>query len=195
MEPRSRASGATLEAVGARKKKQITIGLISDTHGLLRPEAALALRGSDLILHAGDVGGPRVIEELERIAKVIAVRGNNDEAPWAFALKETMRVTVAGADILLIHDVKSLAIEPADEGIAAVVSGHSHRPSIARQSGVLWVNPGSAGPRRFRLPVSVGRIIASEGSPLRAEILPLDAQTTTSGTQSAHKRTGKRDDG
>ena len=188
MTPRSLAVGATLERVGARKKKRITIGLISDTHGLLRPEAVEALRGSDVILHAGDVGGAAVLEALGQIAEVIAVRGNNDEAPWAFTLQETMRMTIGGADILLIHDVKSLAIEPADEGIAAVVSGHSHRSNVTRQSGVLWVNPGSAGPRRFRLPVSVGRIIAEEGAPLRAEILPLDAQTTTPHPRSARKR-------
>jgi putative phosphoesterase len=155
------------------KSKRIAIGLVSDTHGLLRDEAIDALGGSDLILHAGDVGSAEILERLRAIAPVFAVRGNNDKAPWAFELPETKRIEIAGARLFLLHDVKELAFEPAEQGIAAVISGHSHQPGVARQDGVLWVNPGSAGPRRFKLPVCVGRMIVDDGK-VRAEIIPLD---------------------
>jgi putative phosphoesterase len=130
------------------------IGLISDTHGLMRPEALDALRGSDLILHAGDVGKPQVLAALRAIAPVVAVRGNVDTAPWAAELPET-----AGANgIFVIHDVHQLAIEPRAAGFRAVVSGHSHKPGMTERDGVLYINPGSAGPRRFRLPVTLARL-------------------------------------
>ena len=148
------------------------IGLISDTHGLLRPEALEALQGSELILHAGDIGRPDVLDGLRAIAPVVAVRGNTDEEPWAFELPETQRIEKAGVFIYLLHDRHRLEIVPAVAGIAAVVSGHSHRASVRRDQGVLWVNPGSAGPRRFSFPVTVGRLTVEPGR-LEAEIIKL----------------------
>jgi putative phosphoesterase len=130
------------------------IGLISDTHGLLRPEAVRALAGSELIVHAGDVGAPGILDELRRIAPVVAVRGNVDRGEWADSLPETAEAH----GIFVIHDVHDLKIDPAAAGYRAVVSGHSHRPSRAERDGVLYVNPGAAGPRRFRLPVTVATI-------------------------------------
>jgi putative phosphoesterase len=127
------------------------IGLISDTHGLLRPEAVRAMEGVELIVHAGDVGRPEILEELRRIAPVVAVRGNVDRGGWAEALPDT---AVAEPGIFVIHDVHELRIDPAEEGYRAVVSGHSHQPSAKERGGVLYVNPGAAGPRRFRLPVT-----------------------------------------
>ena len=128
------------------------IGLISDTHGLLRPEAVRALEGSELIVHAGDVGAPAVLDELRRIAPVVAVRGNVDRGEWADALPGT---AVAGPGIFVLHDVHDLRVDPVAAGYRAVVSGHSHKPSLTRRGGVLYVNPGAAGPRRFRLPVTL----------------------------------------
>jgi len=147
------------------------IGVISDTHGLVRPEALVALAGSELIVHAGDVGGPEVLEALAKIAPVRAVRGNNDKGSWARRLPETDRIDVGGRVLYVIHDVKELELDPAAAGIAAVIAGHSHRPRNERIGNVLYFNPGSAGPRRFSLPITVGRIDA--GPLLRAKILPL----------------------
>ena len=130
------------------------IGLISDTHGLLRPRALDALAGSDLILHAGDVGAPAILDALGRIAPVTAVRGNIDQGDWALALPPT--AVVAG--IYMLHNLRDLDLDPAAAGYRAVVSGHSHKPRSYRQNGVLYVNPGSAGPRRFRLPVTLARL-------------------------------------
>ncbi len=132
------------------------IGLISDTHNLLRDEARLALAGVDHILHAGDICARAVLDQLEAIAPLSAVRGNNDHGAWANALPETAIVPIAGVRILIVHDLATLAIDPEAEAIDVVVSGHSHRPRVEKRDGVLYVNPGSAGPRRFRLPVSVG---------------------------------------
>ncbi|MPZ44248.1 MAG: YfcE family phosphodiesterase [Betaproteobacteria bacterium] len=132
------------------------IGLISDTHNLLREEARHALAGVDRILHAGDICTRVVLDQLEAIAPLSAVRGNNDHGPWADALSETAVVPVAGVRILIVHDLATLAIDPQAEGFDVVVSGHSHRPRVEQRGAVLYVNPGSAGPRRFRLPVSVG---------------------------------------
>lgn len=134
------------------------IGLISDTHGLLRPEAVVFLRGSDCIIHAGDICEPWVLEELARLAPVTAVRGNNDRGAWAQALRENETLRLGMVAIHVIHDLKLLAIEPAVAGVRVVVSGHSHKPSIAARNGVLFVNPGSAGPRRFKLPVSAAEL-------------------------------------
>jgi putative phosphoesterase len=131
------------------------IGLISDTHGLLRPEAARALEASELIVHAGDVGRPEVLEALRRIAPVVAVRGNVDRGAWADALPGT---AVAAPGIYVLHDIHELEIDPVAEGYRAVVSGHSHRAPWTEKAGVLYVNPGAAGPRRFRLPVTVARL-------------------------------------
>lgn len=132
------------------------VGLISDTHGLLRPEAFRALRGAELILHAGDIGRPEVLEELGRLAPVLAVRGNNDRGGWARAIPERRALEVGGVSVYMLHDVKELGAAP--EGHRVVVSGHSHRPSAVEREGVWYVNPGSAGPRRFKLPVTVARL-------------------------------------
>ena len=131
------------------------IGLISDTHGLLRKEAVEALRGSELIIHAGDVGKPEILEELRKIAPVLAVRGNVDTEPWTQSLPETTVAEAGAAMIYVLHDVKALDLNPAAAGFHIVVSGHSHKPGTAERGGVLYVNPGSAGPRRFQLPVTV----------------------------------------
>jgi len=141
----------------------IRIGVISDTHGLLRPEATLALQGSDLILHAGDICGFEVVEELREIAPVTAVRGNNDHDPWGASLPETVTMEVGGVRIHMLHDLHDLAIDPAAERVGVVVVGHSHQPMQERRQGVLHFNPGSAGPRRFRLPVSVGHLVVRGG--------------------------------
>ena len=139
-------------------KASTRIGLISDTHGLLRPQALEALRGSELILHAGDVGKPEILTALRKLALVIAVRGNVDQADWAKALPETA-VAEAGCVLLyVLHDVHALDLDPAAAGFDVVVSGHSHQPGKFERDGVLYVNPGSAGPRRFHLPVTVARL-------------------------------------
>ncbi len=134
------------------------IGLISDTHGLLRPEAVAALRGSELILHAGDVGKPEILDELRKIAPVIAIRGNVDAAPWCSALKETELVETDAATFYLIHNVNDLALKPAAAGIDVVLFGHTHQPTQYEKDDVLYINPGSAGPRRFSLPISLARM-------------------------------------
>ena len=132
-----------------------SIGLISDTHGLLREEALCALKGSDLIIHAGDVGKPEIIESLKAIAPVVAVRGNVDTEPWASALPETEVVEAGSATIFVLHDVHELDLNPSAAGFHIVVSGHSHKPDRTERDGVLYINPGSAGPRRFQLPVTI----------------------------------------
>ena len=141
-----------------------TIGLISDTHGLLRPEALRALTSCDLILHAGDVGEKQIIPALEKIAPVVAIRGNIDVADWCSALPATTTVEIGGARICMLHDLKKLDIVPAAEGYNFVVSGHSHKASQFWKTGVLYVNPGSAGPRRFKLPITVARLELREQS-------------------------------
>ena len=139
------------------------IGLISDTHGLVRPQALDALRGVDLIIHAGDIGKPEVLDALKHIAPLTVIKGNNDRGPWATRLPETKTVAIGAAKLFLIHDVNDLAFDPSKRGIAAVISGHSHKPSIMQRDGVLFVNPGSAGPRRFKLPVAVGKLRIVDG--------------------------------
>jgi putative phosphoesterase len=144
--------------------RNITVGLISDTHGLLRPEALDLMRGSDIIVHAGDIGDPAVVAELARLAPVTAVRGNIDTGTWAQSIPETAALEVDGATRLyVLHNIKDLDLDPAAAGFRAVVYGHSHRPGTRWKDGVLYVNPGSAGPRRFSLPVSVGRLLANVG--------------------------------
>jgi putative phosphoesterase len=135
-----------------------SIGLISDTHGLLRREALEALGGSDLILHAGDVGKPEILEALKQIAPVVAVRGNVDKGPWAQALPETAVAEAGAVVIYVLHDVNALDLNPTAAGFQVVVSGHSHKPEKTERNGVLYINPGSAGPRRFQLPVTVARL-------------------------------------
>jgi putative phosphoesterase len=149
----------------ARGRAIARVGVISDTHGLLRPEATRALRGVDLIVHAGDVGGVEVLDGLRAIARVVAVRGNNDRDAWARALRERETIVVAGIRILVTHDVKELRAGPATLGVRVVVAGHSHRPSIDEREGVLFLNPGSAGPRRFTLPVSVAILTVQNERP------------------------------
>ena len=144
------------------------IGLISDTHGLLRPEAIERLRGCDRILHGGDIGPPTILERLAAVAPVSAVRGNNDRDPWAQAVPERCRLELGGLAIYALHDLKQLDIDPCAEGVAVVVAGHSHRPSIETRDGVLYVNPGSAGPRRFSLPVTIAELrIGDRGAEAR----------------------------
>ena len=149
-----------------------TIGLISDTHGLLRDEALRVLEGSELIIHAGDVGNPEIIETLKSIAPVVAVRGNVDSEAWASALPETEVVETAAATIFVLHDVHMLDLNPAVAGFRIVVSGHSHKPSRTEQNGILYINPGSAGPRRFQLPVTVARLNLAK-TPWKLEFIDL----------------------
>lgn len=148
------------------------VGVISDTHRLMRPEALQALAGSELILHAGDVGAPEILSALQRIAPVFAIRGNVDTADWAQSLPEQREVRVGQVRIWMLHDLHELALDPAAEGYHAVISGHSHKPRIEEKNGVLYLNPGSAGPRRFRLPVTVARCEV-EGESIRAELVEL----------------------
>ncbi len=148
-------------------------GVISDTHCLLRPEAAAALRGCDGIIHAGDVGSPEVLEALVGIAPVFAVRGNNDRGAWAEALPETSVVEVGPCLAYVVHDRAELDLDPAAAGFAAVITGHSHRPDASREDGVLFLNPGSAGPRRFTLPIALARLEVRDGR-LSHEIVELD---------------------
>ena len=148
------------------------IGLISDTHGLLRPQALERLRNTACILHAGDVGDEAVLRALQLLAPVHAVRGNNDHGPWADALPPALTLAFGGYKVHLLHDLKALAPDRAAQGVRVVVSGHSHKPLVQEREGVLHVNPGSAGPRRFSLPVTVGLLFLESTGP-RAEILPL----------------------
>jgi len=148
------------------------VGVISDTHGLLRPEAVELLRGSQHIIHAGDIGSPEIIPALEKIAPVTAIRGNVDTQSWARRFAETEVVELEGLHIYVIHDANALDLNPKAAGFAAVISGHSHQPKQEIKDGVLYFNPGSAGPRRFKLPISVGRLEITGGK-LHAEILPI----------------------
>jgi uncharacterized protein len=150
------------------------LGIISDTHGLLRPAAIEALRGCDRILHVGDVGAPEILDELAKIAPVTAIRGNVDIESWARALPPTEIVEAGGVCIYMLHDLSQLDLKPEAAGFRVVVYGHSHRPKIEEKNGVLYFNPGSAGPRRFSLPVSVGRLTVEAGK-VNAELLDLRA--------------------
>jgi uncharacterized protein len=149
-----------------------TIGLISDTHGLLRPEVIQPLGGCQLILHAGDIGAPDVISELQRLAPVVAVRGNVDRDRWANRFPLTQAVEVAGTHVYVLHDVGELDLDPRTAGFQVVVFGHSHRPETIRRNGVLYVNPGSAGPRRFKLPVALAKLHLDNAEP-RVEMIEL----------------------
>jgi putative phosphoesterase len=139
--------------------ENLSVGVISDTHGSLRPEAVEALRGSDRILHAGDVGDPKILEALARIAPVTAIRGNIDTEPWAGTLPETEVIEAGNISIYMLHNLNQLDLKPEAAGFRVVLYGHSHKPNIEEKGGVLYFNPGSAGPRRFHLPVSVGRLM------------------------------------
>ena len=153
-------------------ERPILIGVISDTHGLLRPEAIDALRGSEHIIHAGDVGSPEILEKLSRITPVTAVRGNVDKGAWSRTLPETQVLEVGGIAIYVLHDLAQLDLKPKAAGFAVVVTGHSHIPKQEMRDGVLYFNPGSAGPRRFKLPVSIGMLILKKGG-VRGEIVTL----------------------
>ena len=148
------------------------VGLISDTHGLLRPEAVAFLRGSDFIVHAGDIGDAGVLRELERLAPLTVVRGNNDAGPWAQKIADTEVLRVDGVSLYVLHDLAELAIDPQAAGHRVVVSGHSHKPLVEERAGVLYVNPGSAGPRRFKLPIAVAELLIA-GKSAKARVVEL----------------------
>jgi len=151
----------------------LRVGLISDTHGLLRPQALDFLQGSDLIVHGGDICDGAILTALAAIAPVIAVRGNNDRGDWAARLRESELFRIGDAFIYAIHDVAAIDIEPRAAGVQVVVSGHSHRPSIRNDDGILYINPGSAGPRRFKLPISVGELTI-DGASVAARTVELE---------------------
>jgi uncharacterized protein len=151
----------------------MTIGVISDTHGLLRPEALAELKGCDRIIHAGDIGAPEILLRLAEIAPVTAVRGNVDKAAWAKQIAETEVLEAGGVSIYVLHRREDLDLNPEAAGFSAVVCGHSHVPKVETVGGLLYFNPGSAGPRRFRLPVTVGRLVVRDGK-IEAAIIPLN---------------------
>lgn len=155
--------------------KRGRIGLISDTHGLLRPEALAALKSSELIVHAGDIGKLEVLEMLNRVAPVLAIRGNNDRYAWAKGIPDVLNLQVNGVKLQVLHNVHEIAADPRACGIDAVISGHSHKPGVSKRDEVLYVNPGSAGPRRFKLPIAVGTIYVG-GNKLRGTIIELRIQ-------------------
>jgi putative phosphoesterase len=142
----------------------LRVGLISDTHGLLRPEARAFLVGCDYIVHGGDIGSAEILDELAGLAPLIAVRGNNDTAPWAARLPLSELIRVGNVFVYVIHNLAELDIDPGAAGVRVIVSGHSHKPVIEERDGILYVNPGSSGPRRFKLPISVGEITVSGGA-------------------------------
>ena len=150
----------------------LRVGLVSDTHGLLRPEVRAFLMGSDYIVHGGDIGGLEILDELAVIAPLIAVRGNNDREPWAADLRETELIRVGNIFVYVIHNLAELDIDPDAAGVRVVVSGHSHKPMVEERDGILYVNPGSCGPRRFKLPISAGEITVS-GSAVKARIVDM----------------------
>jgi putative phosphoesterase len=152
----------------------VELGVISDTHGLLRPEAERALVGVDLILHAGDVGAPEILAGLRAIAPVFAIRGNVDTAAWASELPPTVVVECGKEILYMVHNLRDLDLKPEAAGFHVVISGHTHQPQQTMQNGVLYLNPGSDGPRRFNLPITLARLRVDK-KPLRAEILNLDA--------------------
>ena len=151
-------------AAGGRRRGPLRIGLISDTHGLLRPEALAWLAGCDHIVHAGDIGDAGILQQLRVLAPLTAVRGNNDHGSWADTLKMAESLQFDTVRLHLLHDLADLAIDPVAAGVQVVVSGHSHRPAVQPRQGVLYVNPGSAGPRRFRLPVTLAELRLRDGT-------------------------------
>lgn len=151
----------------------LRIGLISDTHGLLRPQALAALRGCNHILHAGDIGKPEILDALRQLAPLTAVRGNNDVDAWADAVREVEELWLGETGIYLVHDQADIPVDLKARGFRVVVTGHSHKPLVTERAGLVHVNPGSAGPRRFKLPVSVGFLVI-EGCEVRAELQELD---------------------
>jgi hypothetical protein len=158
---------------GAADQGPCLIGLISDTHGLLRPQALRVLQGVSMIVHAGDIGSPLVLEELRNVAPVTAVRGNMDGGPWVADLPHTEVVQACALSLYVLHDLHQLSLDPAAAGFDVVVSGHSHRPSVSKRKGVLFVNPGSAGPSRFGLPISVA-ILRFDGASVEPQIIEIE---------------------
>ena len=156
------------------------VGVISDTHGLLRPEVLQVFKKVDLILHAGDIGGLEVLERLRRLAPVVAVRGNNDRGEWANRIPEFQIVHLGDVSIYMLHDVKQLKLKSPAVNFHVLISGHSHRPSIDRRDGILFLNPGSAGPRRFKLPISIARLTI-HGSAAQAELIELPVELKKTG--------------
>ncbi|HEY0802486.1 MAG TPA: metallophosphoesterase [Steroidobacteraceae bacterium] len=154
-------------------QQSLRVGLVSDTHGLLRAAARAFAGGCDYIIHGGDIGSAQILDELAALAPLIAVRGNNDREAWAAHLPETELIRVGGVFVYVIHDISQLDIEPQAAGVQVIVSGHSHKPMIERRDGILYVNPGSCGPRRFKLPISVGELIV-EGTEVRARNIEID---------------------
>jgi putative phosphoesterase len=154
----------------------LRVGLISDTHGLLRPEALAFLRGCDHIVHGGDIGNAQVLETLRTIAPLTVVRGNNDSDSWAASIAETEMIELGGVHLYAIHNLAELDIDPTAAGVRVVVSGHTHRPIVDERAGVLYVNPGSAGPRRFKLPIAVGEL-RIDGDQVSARTVDLEAPT------------------
>ena len=165
-------------AAGRARPERLRVGVISDTHGLLRPEALRALRGSDVVVHAGDIGGREILEMLQTIAPVLAVRGNNDREPWTRGLPVEVALDLGGVPVAIVHDLNTLT-PAAAEGAVVVVCGHSHQPRKDVVGGVLYFNPGSAGPSRFRLPISMGRLDVVAGR-VRATLIDLAARRARS---------------
>lgn len=157
----------------------LRVGLISDTHGLLRPEAKAFLHGCHRIVHGGDIGHAGILEELAALAPVTAVRGNNDVGAWAERVQETELITVGGVCLYAIHDLRQLDIDPAAAGVRVVVSGHSHKPLVTERHGVLFVNPGSAGPRRFKLPIAVAELLIASNGSVSARTVELEVHKAT----------------
>jgi hypothetical protein len=151
-------------------KNSLRVGLVSDTHGLLRPEARAFAGGCDYVIHGGDIGSAAILEQLSAMAPLIAVKGNNDRQSWAAHLPETEMIRVGGVFIYVIHDISQLDIEPHAAGVQVIVSGHSHKPLIEQRDGILYINPGSCGPRRFKLPISVAEILV-DGTKVKARTL------------------------
>lgn len=152
----------------------LRIGLIADTHGLLRPQALAALEGCDHILHAGDIGKPEILDALRQLAPLSVVRGNNDTQDWAQAIPHDLSLQLGGVHLYLVHDQADIPADLATRGVDAIVTGHSHKPLITQRDGILHINPGSAGPRRFKLPIAVGLLLIEDGR-VRAELRELDA--------------------
>ncbi len=148
------------------------IGVISDTHGLLRPQVIHALQGSELILHAGDIGKPEILASLEKISPVKAVRGNMDTDPWAQSIPDTQAIETPAGILYMLHNLQLLDLDPSAAGFQAIIYGHSHQPAMRHELGILYLNPGSAGPRRFRLPVSIARLSISPDG-IAAELIEL----------------------
>ena len=156
---------------------KLRVGLVSDTHGLLRPEARAFLAGCDYIVHGGDIGDAGILDELALMAPLIAVRGNNDTQSWAARLRQTELIRVGGIFLYVIHNLEELDIDPGAAGVRVVVSGHSHKPKVQEREGILYVNPVSCGPKRFKLPISVGEVIVADTA-VEARIVDLAPATS-----------------